>query len=97
MFEKITEQDKRTNLEKEIDSVIQVMSGYQPDSEGYTAIVDNLEKLHKMKEGERNHKVKPDTIWLVGCNLLGIALIIWHEKADIITTKALGFVLKGRV
>ena len=30
-------------------------------------------------------------------NLVGIAMILYHEKADVITTKALGFVTKGRV
>jgi hypothetical protein len=41
--------------------------------------------------------VSPDTIAVVAGNLLGIILILGYEKADVITTKALGFVLKGRV
>lgn len=42
-------------------------------------------------------KISPDTLLIVGGNLLGILLILNFEKADIITSKALSFVLKGRV
>ena len=42
-------------------------------------------------------KISPDTILIVGANLLGILLILNHERLDIISTKALGFVIKGRV
>lgn len=45
------------------------------------------------------HKItfSPDTVLVVGGNLLGILLILHFEKIGIISTKALGFVLKGRV
>ena len=42
-------------------------------------------------------KVSPDTLVIVGANLLGIILILKFEQLDIITTKALSFVIKGRV
>ena len=42
-------------------------------------------------------RVSMDTVVTVVGSLVGIGIIIWHEKADVITTKALGFVLKGRV
>jgi hypothetical protein len=97
MFEKITKRDKRTRLEKEIDSVIQTMSLYHPGSEEYGYIADNLDKLYKTKANEQVRRVSPDTIAVVAGNLLGIVLILGYEKADIITSKALGFVLRGRV
>ncbi|MCX7817542.1 MAG: hypothetical protein N2317_08575 [Syntrophales bacterium] len=97
MFEKITKRDKRTNLEKEIDSVILTMSSYKPDSDEYEAMAKNLEMLYKAKTHERVRHVSPDTIALVAGNLLGIVLILGYEKANVITSKALGFVIKGRV
>ena len=42
-------------------------------------------------------KVSGDTLVIVGANLLGIILILKFEQLDIITTKALSFVIKGRV
>ncbi|HRX15969.1 MAG TPA: hypothetical protein P5123_06625 [Spirochaetota bacterium] len=45
----------------------------------------------------KNRKVKPDTIAIVMTNLIGIGMILGYERVNIITSKALGFVLKGRV
>lgn len=42
-------------------------------------------------------KVSPDTLLVVAGNLLGIVLILTYEKANIVVSKALNFVLKGRV
>jgi len=49
------------------------------------------------KATPKKWKVSPDTALVVLGNLLGIVLILKHEKIDAITTKALSFVLKGRV
>ena len=92
-----TKKDKRTNLEKEIDRVIEQMSSTEPNTDEYKAISENLEKLYKAKAHERIRNVSPDTIAVIAGNLLGIGLILGYEKANVITTKALGFVMKGRV
>lgn len=96
MFKK-PPRDKRTNLEKEIDEVIDEMHNYSSASEDYTKMTVNLERLYKAKAQERDRRVSPDTIAVIAGNLIGIALIIGYEQANIITTKALGFVMKGRV
>lgn len=94
-----TKKDKRTNLEKEIDSVLEYIQSMTPESEEYTEITKNLERLYKAREGEKSKErhMSPDTMLLVAGNLLGILVILGYEKADIITSKAIGFVLKGRV
>jgi hypothetical protein len=97
MFNKITKRDKRTNIEKEIDSVLDVMRTYTANSHEYTDMARNLEMLYKAKSHETCSRISPDVIATVAGNLLGIVLILGYEKANIITSKALGFVLKGRV
>jgi len=94
---KITKKDKRTKLEKEIDSLLEIMKTYPPDWETYTIMSENLERLYRAKSHERNRHVSPDTIAVVMGNLLGIGLILGFEKANVITSKALGFIIKGRV
>lgn len=95
--------DRRTNLEKEIDKVLLEMSVLARDSKEYSAMLDNLEKLCKAKSPEaksfddRTRRLSLDTIAVVAGNLLGIMLILGFEKENVITTKALSFVLKGRV
>lgn len=88
---------KKTKLEVVIDSILDDMSKLEPNSDEYTDMANNLEKLLKAKSCEKLKGISPDTIAIVLGNLLGIVLILKHEKIDIITTKALSFVLKGRV
>ena len=41
--------------------------------------------------------VTPDTLLIAATNLAGIVLILNFEKLDIVRSKAMSFVLKGRV
>lgn len=64
--------------------------------EKYTSALDRVIKLHKMKQESLPPRVTPDTWALVGANLAGILLIIGHEHHEVITSKALGFLMKPR-
>ena len=55
----------------------------------------SLEEYDKLSK--RDWKISPDTLLIVGGNLAGILLILNFEKMDIIRSKAISFVLKGRV
>lgn len=55
----------------------------------------SLEEYDKL--AARKWNITPDTLLVVAGNLVGIILILNKEKADIILSKALGFVLRGRV
>ena len=94
---KTTKKDKRTYLEKEIDNILKTMLTMDAASEDYTVMAQNLERLYKLKAVDSTKKVSPDTMALVAANLLGLVLIMSFEKTNVITTKALGFVLRGRV
>ena len=86
-----------------IDDVINVllseMQGFDAHSDEYAKMVTQLEKLHAMKASEKKPRinVSPDALVAVFGNLAGIGLILNFEKLNVITTKALGFVLKSRV
>ena len=88
---------KKSKLENAIDSILDDMSKFDANSDEYSDMATNLEKLLKAKSYEEQKNISPDTIALVAANLIGIVLILKHEKVDIITSKALGFVLRGRV
>ena len=94
---KFTKWDKRSNLEKEINSVLAIMATWEPSSPEYTAMTKNLEVLYKARNEEKTRKIKPDTVLVVAANLLGIILILGYEETNIIRSKAMSFVLKGRV
>ena len=49
----LTNEDNRTGLEKEIDSVLISMKDKGPDSEEYSTMASNLEKLYKARANDK--------------------------------------------
>jgi hypothetical protein len=85
-----------TGLEKAIDGVLSEMQGYSASDEEYSDMVDQLVKLHSLKLKEKRQRVSPDILVTVAANLVGILIIVGHERTHIVTSKALSFVLKLR-
>jgi hypothetical protein len=85
-------------LEKELELAIASLSGYQPNTKEYSTVLANIERLHEMmmkQERTNNRKsssVSKDALVGAGANLVGIAMILKHEWAHPVTSKALGFV-----
>jgi len=96
MFKKITKKDRRTALEKEIETVIKTLSKLKPSDDMYTTATDNLEKLYNMKSKD-SRKVSPDTMAVVVGSIVGTVLVLYFEKTGAITTKAVSWILRGRV
>jgi len=88
---------KKKKIDEEIEDVLNEMRTVSSASPEYTTMAKNLAILQAIKSKDAERKVKIDTILLVGGNLLGIAMILYRERTDIITSKAVNFVLKGRV
>lgn len=85
-----------SRLDRAIDEVFDDMAGFTSDADEYGAMADQLSKLYSLKEIDQPKRVSPDTWATVSANLLGILVIVGHERAHIITSKALNFVLKMR-
>lgn len=92
---------KRTNkqsLEAEIESILNEMSTLHKDSEDYSKMADNLERVCKAKSYEQ--RLAPDgnavvnAVFPVIGSLGAIVLILNYEKLDVVATKALQFVKK---
>jgi hypothetical protein len=67
-----------------------------PGTEFYASMVGQLERLYKLRERHASRQIDPNTLMIVGGNLLGILVIVWHEQAHVITSKALSFAGKLR-
>jgi len=87
---------KDENLTKEIDRVLSLMSGVHPTSNEYADLMETLTKLTGIKETSSKNRVSKDTLAVIAGNLAGIVMIIKHEQVHVITSKALGFVMKAR-
>lgn len=61
----------------------------------YATKVEQISKLTALRN-ENSKRLSPDTLALIVANILGIVIIIKHEQVNVVTSKALSFVLKLR-
>lgn len=91
---KIRTPKPKTGLDEAIESALSELKGYTSTEEGYSAIVEQLEKLYKLKEMEKPERVSRDTQLIVAGNLAGILIIVLHEHSHVITSKAFNLIGK---
>jgi len=96
MFAKKDSTREDIQLTLHIDELYTHLSTFSGEDKEYAEIVDQLTKLYALKEDTSKRRVSPDTLAMVAGNLLGIILIVGHERAHVVTSKALSFVLKLR-
>ena len=102
---------KESPLRKEIHRVLQEMETADPETKEYQFVAGNLRTLMEIEALEAKTEresapepvlpepkktVSPDTILLVAGNLLGILAVLNYERVHVVTSKALGFILKPR-
>jgi len=85
-----------TQLEKAIDKAMSQLNDYEIGSEEYNKVLEAVTKLHKMKEDETPNRLSKDTVAIITTNLLGIMMIIRHEHVNVITSRAMGLVIKPK-
>lgn len=85
-----------THLETVIDSLLTRLENTDASSEEFAHITDQLVKLNAMLP-KKEPFVKAETLIPVVGNLAGIFAILNFERAGVITSKALNFVVKSRV
>jgi hypothetical protein len=81
-----------SDLEKEIARVIELMSNERPDSDEYAKMNKQLGALHERLMAQKPKPLDAGTVATISANLVGILLIVGHERAHVITSKAVGFV-----
>ena len=85
-----------TPLEAAVSRVVNDLNNHEIGSEEYQKSLDALTKLHKVLEEEKS-SVSKDTLVLAGANLVGLMIIISHERlGHIITTRAFSMLLRPR-
>lgn len=89
---------KKTGLEKAIDDLLLQMTHFSGEDAEYATMVKQLSKLYALKEidhtVETRTRVSRDTLFIVGGNIIGILLIVGHERANVVTSKALQLLMK---
>lgn len=83
-------------LEEEILSSLKELDNHPITSKEYDAIVDHISKLCKLKSEEGFKLPSMDTLAVVGANIFTIVWLTRYEREHVVSSKALGFVMKPR-
>lgn len=95
MFKKNTKDTKSIDLATE--ELIEKLRSLDPSTEQYSAAVKNLEVLEKAKSHKKDMSISPDVALTVGGNLVGILAVLNFERLGVVTSKAIGMVLKAKL
>lgn len=79
-----------------INKLLDELKAFSAEDDEYAKMMNQLEKLYKLKELDKPKQVSPDTLLIVSANIIGIILIVGHERANVVTSKAVNFLLKLR-
>ena len=85
---------EKSGLDLAIDNILSEMQGFTADADEYDKMTVQLERLYKLKEIDRPERVSRDTMAVVFGHIFGIAMIVGYERTNILTSKALTFMLK---
>jgi hypothetical protein len=83
-------------LQAAIDRLYENMAEDNTSSATYSTRADQLIKLYSLKDNQSKSGFSPDTLLAVLGNLFGIGIIVGHERAHVVTSKALAFVRQAR-
>jgi len=78
-------------LDNEINNLLEIMEPQLKYTDDYKAMVDQLAKLYELRKGRR---VSADVMATIAANLAGIIVLMNHERAHVIASKAFGLVKK---
>ncbi len=92
MFANLTKWVRRKKLEKIIEEQLRNLAEKAKTPAEIELVIGLREKANAAKKS-----VSMDTVLVVLGNLAGILLILNFEKLNVLTSKAIPFVLKGRI
>ena len=85
-------------IEEELQEAISQMENYDAGSDEYynaaKSISELMKSINTREDGKWYHN---GTLLVVGGNILGVIMILTFEKANVITSKAFNYLIKGRV
>lgn len=89
---------KVNTLEQETQKCLVSMAKMEQDSDGYKKMLETLERLMRLEHRKNSgFRVKADTLAQIGGSLAGILVIVGYEHGHVLVSKALNYVIKGRV
>jgi hypothetical protein len=95
---KLTLQDAELKHKEKMAHAEQLLKEEELRMKKQAQLIDSESKSLDIETKKREMKIpfgiKPETVVTVAANLIGIALVLNHEKLNVVTSKAFGFVTK---
>lgn len=95
MFNMSTPENQEA-LDDLIERVTDDMLLFGPTHEEYPQLLNQLERLTKLKVQEKPERVSRDTLAVIAANLVGILIVVAYEQKHVMTSKAFGNILKPK-
>jgi len=83
-------------LQKARRDALKVLDDMDPTDSDYEKTIAHVKTLSELITAERPEPLNYNTLVLAFTNIGGIALIVGHERAHVVTSKALTFIGKLR-
>lgn len=87
---------KEDKLQNRIDELLDEMHMTPGESPEYARMADQLIKLYEAQTKTKSRAISTEALIGVAGNLAGILIIVNHERAHVITSKAFGLLSKIR-
>lgn len=79
--------EKDEHLDEQINSVLSALDQVGPRDEEYDKLMERLERLMKLRHGDKPERISRNTLLIVAGNLaLGFGLF-WFERTNVLNTK----------
>lgn len=86
--------DQQNPFDTEVDRILGLMSAIDPTSEDYGKAAESLKTVCEARAKKPAFPIDPEVIIGAAVNLLGIVLILQHERLNVISSRAIQFVRK---
>lgn len=83
-------------MEKELERLVSHLETLKIGCDEYISTLECIKKLSEAREKKNDHAISSEAILAATVNIVGILLIMNFERTGILTTKAIGFLSKGR-
>lgn len=84
---------KRT-VNDEIDRLLLELSNREPGSDAYLAVTRDLEVLYKARSHKNESGISPDTMLLAAVSITEILVVLYYERVNVVTSRALNWMVK---
>ena len=87
---------RKSIFDEPINRLLKAMDREEPESDEYAQLLEHVDRLTSLREKERSKRVKPDTIWIVAGNIVGILAIVAYEQKHVMASRGMNFIMKPK-